>query len=196
MPPAAVTSAPRFVAPCKLFAPAFSWWNRLFPGLHYTCAMLHACTAADAEMSQELRAAIRGLYLEAPTPPLHTSRLVTRTRSAPIVRGCDAKGTAQAAGSRASADTTGADRVIGTGADRRLTKVRRVRSTVVETKRAQKYVVEGTAAAFAARLAAMGGKGAFCRSYSTCGWAAHPEAMQNAVLRIGRLQDVVDYAFR
>lgn len=87
----------------------------------------------EEESIQELRRAVRRLYLDAPDPAIHTAMVVARARpsapkSAAAAAEEEAKGpTAEAAAVGEVAGTpkeAGAvDRVIGTGADKRLTKV-------------------------------------------------------------------------
>ncbi|CAM9470559.1 unnamed protein product [Pylaiella littoralis] len=84
---------------------------------------------AEAESLQELRRAVRRLYLDAPDPAVHTAMVVARAR--PAAPRADAaaqaaKGEAEDAAAGAAVPATavrGVDRVVGTGADRHLTKL-------------------------------------------------------------------------
>lgn len=65
----------------------------------------------EQDVLQDLRRAVRCLYLDAPDPPLHTSMVVAR-----------AGASAKAKGFHKESD--GVDRVVGTGADKDFLKVR------------------------------------------------------------------------
>lgn len=74
----------------------------------------------EEESKQELRRAVRRLYLDAPDPPVHTAMVVARARPAPS----SLNAAKQGAGGESDVGRE-TDRVIGTGADKRLAKVRR-----------------------------------------------------------------------
>lgn len=80
----------------------------------------------EEESLQELRRAARRLYLDAPDPPVHTTMIVARARLRPPKAGAREDGDEDGGGGDGTAESGskgGLDRVIGTGADRRLTKV-------------------------------------------------------------------------
>ncbi len=95
-----------------------------------TMTMTMAMLAATEEALQELRRAVRRIYLDAPDPAVHTAMVVARARP-PAPKAGEAaaaaarkeEGTETEAGGVAGTAARGVDRVIGTGADRQLTKV-------------------------------------------------------------------------
>eukprot|EP00752_Nemacystus_decipiens_P006496 g5849.t1 len=85
---------------------------------------------AEAESLQELRRAVRRIYLDAPDPAVHTAMVVARARppatkpgDAPVDEGSCAAGGGAGQETGAGTAVRAVDRVIGTGADRQLTKL-------------------------------------------------------------------------